>query len=129
MKRVTTSLGAAIRELYQQKTAYLLEVNQKEQELVNSCLHDFSIVLCSSHRGSYSWDYDDAHDEVRQCLVCGTRETGPKFTKLLKPQYRFEFGGDFFKANGKFFLSPFAEPRKHTLRELQKYCEQHGYKP
>lgn len=69
----------------------LIAAESKKQQLESVCKHDFVIILRTKYKGSYSWDYDDWHDECRMCLCCGLTELGDTFHKLKNPIARFEF--------------------------------------
>ena len=122
-------LAKQIRE----KTESLNEITNKlRSELdadLNECKHQKVVVVTSEYYGSYSYDYDDGHDEIRQCLICGRMEHAEKkeFKKLLNPFVRLELGYPHGK-NNRYRKSPLANFHNHKLTELIDWCNKNGYK-
>ena len=122
-------LAKEIRE----KNKSLKEITNKLQsELdadLNKCKHQKCVVVCSEYSGSYSYDYDDGHDEIRQCLICGRMEHADKkeFKRLLNPFVRLELGYPYNK-NNRYKESPLANVYNHKLTELIDWCNKNGFK-
>jgi hypothetical protein len=75
------------------ETSFLLdEALRKVKELKKICKHKYIICLHSLYKGSYSYDYDDAHPELRICICCGEVESSYDSFLILKnkPFSRFE---------------------------------------
>jgi ferredoxin-like protein FixX len=95
---------------------------------LNQCKHQKVVVVCSESRGSYSWDYDDAHEEVRQCLICGVTEFAERnqFKRLLNPVRRLELGYPYGK-NSQYKDSPLNTCLGVAYKDLLAWVEKHGY--
>lgn len=122
-------LGANIRTQhakYQQLTKELLtELDQLKKQ----CDHQATVILCSAYAGSYSWDRDDAHDEYRQCLVCGCQESAAhrdKFQVLTQPVYRLELGWP-WSSDSAYQKSPLKNCLNHPISELVAWVEKIGW--
>ena len=93
-----------------------------------SCKHSKVVILCSEYSGSYSYDYDDWHDEIRLCLVCGRQEAGSKQTPhklLLNPIKRFEY--NIYGRNTPFDQTVLANPHMFPLSTIMKFVKENGY--
>lgn len=131
---------ASLREYSQQLRVHTLayrmmvEDGLKDlQDLQARCKHQKVVVLYSAYGGSYSWDYDDQHDELRKCLVCGKEEDGNEkdnkpFKHLLNPIARFELGGSKYYQRLK-AETPFDDVLLHPLSKLVKFAKEKGYRP
>lgn len=119
------------KEIRAKQTEYNQVVSQAHANLVLAkaqCKHEQTVIVCSEYRGSYSWDYDDAHAECRQCLICGDQETAEKnqFKRLLNPYKRLELGLPYGKKS-QYKQTPLANCLATPLPELIKWVEQNGY--
>lgn len=96
---------------------------------VNQCKHQKVVVVCSHYNGSYSYDFDDGHGEVRQCLICGVMEHADQkeFKKLFNPFIRLELGYPYSKGS-RYKESPLANIRNVKLTELLEWCNKNGFK-
>ncbi len=106
------------------------ETKKLQSELdadLNACKHQTVVIVCSKYGGSYSYDYDDSHNELRQCLICGKQENGIQFNKLLNPFVRLELGYPYYK-NSRYTASPLANVYNHKLTDLIEWCNKNGYK-
>lgn len=94
----------------------------------NQCKHNLVVIVCSGYTGSYSQDYDDGHDEFRQCLICGHSESAEKnkFQVLLNPMRRLELGYPYYK-NSRYTESPLANCLTTPLQDLIQWVEQNGW--
>lgn len=99
---------------------------RKIAALKAACPHATVVVLCSAYRGSRSYDHEDAHDELRLCVDCGARESGPIFARLKSPFRRFEFGGSI---SDKLSTTPLAghDLLAKPLSELKTWIDKNGY--
>lgn len=119
------------KEIRSKQTEYNQVVSQAHTTLVIAkaqCKHPKVVIVSSAYGGSYSWDYDDAHDECRQCLICGDIEHAEKnqFKRLLNPYKRLELGLPYGK-NNRYSQTPLAKCLTTPLAELIKWVEQNGY--
>lgn len=124
-------LAKEIRE----KNKSLKEITNKLQlELdadLNVCKHQKVVVVCSEYSGSYSYDYDDSHGEIRQCLICGRMEHADKkeFKRLLNPFVRVELGYPYSHPDrNKYRNSPLANVYNYKLTELIDWCNKNGFR-
>ena len=119
------------KEIRAKQSEYNQVVSQAHTNLVITkaqCKHPKVVIVSSAYNGSYSWDYDDAYDECRQCLICGDQETAEKnqFKRLLTPFMRLELGLPYGK-NNRWSQTPLANCLATPLAELIKWVEQNGY--
>lgn len=52
-------------------------------QLREECNHPFVLVTRDKYAGSQTYDYDDAHSECRECLVCGVSESSSSDEKNI----------------------------------------------
>lgn len=93
------------------------------------CKHNQTVIVCSENTGSYSWDYDDAYPEYRQCLICGFMESGSRkegFKTLLNPFKRLELGYP-HSTKTRYRDSPLNQCLTTPLKDLLKWVEKNGY--
>jgi len=121
-------LAKAIRTQQQEYTSTVAQLTAALSAIKAQCKHKQVVVVCSEYQGSYSWDYDDGHDEFRQCLICGETESAEKnkFVKLLNPFRRLELGYPYSR-HSKYKESPLNNCLHTPLNKLLKWAENTGY--
>lgn len=122
-------LAKAIRDKQSEYSRVSAQFRQELEAVVQQCKHELVVIVCTEYPGSYSWDYDDGHDECRQCLVCGRVESAGKnkFKTLLKPFKRLELGYPYSK-NSPYKESPLHNCLSTPIKDLLRWVEQNGYK-
>jgi hypothetical protein len=96
------------------------EAEKALDELRKICPHQHCVCLRSEYQGSYSYDYDDHHQEHRICLCCGIDEyaCNPDWKVLTtKPFSRFE--GE--------TPEQIKHPLFYLLSEVTELAEEKGY--
>lgn len=121
-------LAKTIRTQQQEYESAVSRMNIELSVSKSQCKHNQVVVVCSENTGSYSWDYDDAYPEARQCLICGFMETAEKkqFKTLLNPFTRLELGYPYSR-HSKYRSSPLAKCLFTPLNDLLKWVEKNGY--
>lgn len=103
------------------ETAYLMEEATKAlDELRKICPHQHCVCLVSEYRGSYSYDYDDNHEEHRICLCCGIDEYA------WNPDWKILITEPFARFEGK-CPNQIARPLGYLLSEATEIAETQGY--
>ena len=88
--------------------------------LFKACPHIHAVCLCSEYQGSYSMDYDDAHNEKRICLCCGKEESAWKSDwKILTATPFARFEGN--------CPDQIKHPLSYLLAETVEVAETQGY--
>jgi len=121
-------LSDLIKRLRKRQTKLAVTI-EKTLEL---CKHEKVVTLCSYYGGSYSYDRDDWHPEMRKCLICGLIECGPstdidEFKLLKNPIKRFEYSVLDSKNKG-WKDSPLNNTMKYSLEQLEKWVSESGYR-
>jgi hypothetical protein len=130
--KIMTSEELAVTIRRQKKQKEKLEI--KANKTISECKHDKVIILCSYYGGSYSYDRDDWHPEIRKCLVCNSIECGPStkpvendFKILKNPIKRFEYSIQNY-TNKEWINCPLNHILDFSLKELIKWVDNHGYR-
>jgi hypothetical protein len=113
-----------------QKADHIQKAQAEYSQYRATCKHPKVVILCSEYAGSYSYDYDDGHGEVRLCLVCGIQESGTKekpHKSLLNPIKRFEYNLS-YKQDSEINKTVLAKPINYPLSTLLKFVKENGYK-
>jgi|LakMenEpi03Aug12_release.lakeMendotaPanAssembly.Ray.scaffolds.fasta_scaffold640077_2 hypothetical protein len=122
-------LAKAIRQQKKQTDEIKQQASAALAVQMIQCKHKQVVVICSEYKGSYSWDYDDGHDEYRQCLICGAMESAERnqFKTLLNPFKRLELGFPYGKQS-RYKESPLSNCLSVDFKELLAWVEKNGYK-
>jgi hypothetical protein len=121
-------LAKAIRQQKKETDLIKLQADAKLAAQMIQCKHMHVVVICSENTGSYSWDYDDAYPEYRQCLICGQMESAERnqFKQLLNPIKRLELGFPYGK-DSRYKQSPLTNCLTVDFKELLAWVEKNGY--
>lgn len=84
------------------------------------CPHQHCVCLRSEYHGSYSYDYDDNHNEHRICLCCGVSEYA------WNPDWKILTVEPFSRFEGK-EPDQIKYPLSYLLSESTEIAEEKGY--